>query len=74
MSLNISPSLISRGDRFMHSFIYSSLSLSIPQLVICQVIATLAALTVEGDAEKDPMHLKLLLDNSHSIGDARKRK
>lgn len=32
------------------------------------------ALTVEGDAEKDPMHLKLLLDNSHSIEYARKRK
>lgn len=56
----------------MHSFIYSSLPLSSPQIVINMSGHISTALIAEDDTEKDPMHLKLPLGHLHSTGDDKK--
>lgn len=71
--LKTSPHLISRVDTFMHSCMYSSLPLPVPQIAtVCSHIST--NLTVEDDAEKDLMHLKLPMGHHHSTGDDKQEK
>ena len=56
----------------MHSFIYSSLSLSIPQIAITVSGHISTALGVEDDTEKNSMQLKLPQDHVPSTGDDKK--